>query len=97
MSPQKIIHSIETAIHWFIYGMVLFLFGREETIGKEEEEEVLAKTVSFRLFCFYFHINFSIRIFLELWFMFPGTFCPTNFSHGFATLLFRISTNVSST
>ena len=35
MRPEKIIHIIETAIHWFIYGMVLFLFGREETIGKE--------------------------------------------------------------
>ena len=29
MTPKKIIHSIETAIHWFIYAMVLFLFGRE--------------------------------------------------------------------
>tara|TARA_B100000900_G_scaffold217750_1_gene184455 strand:+ start:1638 stop:2021 length:384 start_codon:yes stop_codon:yes gene_type:complete len=29
MTPKKIIHSIETAIHWFIYVMVLFLFGRE--------------------------------------------------------------------
>ena len=29
MSPSKVIHSIETAIHWFIYAMVLFLFGKE--------------------------------------------------------------------
>ncbi len=29
MSQSKIIHSIETAIHWFIYAMVLFLFGKE--------------------------------------------------------------------
>ena len=29
MNPSKVIHSIETAIHWFIYVMVLFLFGRE--------------------------------------------------------------------
>ena len=29
MKSSKIIHSIETAIHWFIYIMVLFLFGKE--------------------------------------------------------------------
>ena len=29
MSPSKVIHTIETAIHWFIYAMVLFLFGKE--------------------------------------------------------------------
>ena len=29
MTPSKVIHTIETAIHWFIYAMVLFLFGKE--------------------------------------------------------------------
>ena len=62
MRPKKIIHIIETAIHWFIYGMVLFLFGREIYIMAKTLDVTVNRILNFFI---YLEIMQMVSIFFQ--------------------------------
>ena len=62
MNPSKIIHSIETAIHWFIYAMVLFLFGKEIFIMATTFDVTVNRILNFFI---YLEIMQMVSIFFQ--------------------------------
>ena len=62
MNPSKIIHSIETAIHWFIYIMVLFLFGKEIFIMATTFDVTVNRILNFFI---YLEIMQMVSIFFQ--------------------------------
>ena len=62
MNPSKVIHSIETAIHWFIYAMVLFLFGKEIYIMATTFDVTVNRILNFFI---YLEIMQMVSIFFQ--------------------------------
>ena len=62
MKPSNFIHQIETISHWFIYALVLFLFGSEISVmfnsGNVEVKNILT-------FFIYLEIMQMVSIFFE--------------------------------